>query len=412
MKTPTFVLLVILLSVSSVYTQRDPPEVSIAGLKDKVTVRRDARSIPYIEASNDADLYFAQGYVTASDRLWQMDLLRRVVRGETAEIFGKASLEQDKYWRKYGFSQIAEESIQNYKPEMRAVLDNYARGVNAYISTIDEASLPIEFKILQYKPRPWTPSDTIMIGKLLSEALSSSYQRDLLRESLKGFDSQKLADLTNPVTPYDVVLFSKDTAKANHVASSSKKEANEQSLSKTSLISVAETLDGVREQSLRMAGLFAEDLAASNNWVISGKRTADGKPILANDPHLEPTAPGIWYLTHLSSPGLRVSGVTFPGSPGIVLGHNGDIAWGATNVGPDVQDLYLEKIAGNNYQSPDGLKTVTTRVERIKVRTNPLRTETIPDLLFVESTKNGPIFVEAEGKKYSLKWTALEPKNN
>ncbi|MFL6469043.1 MAG: penicillin acylase family protein [Pyrinomonadaceae bacterium] len=410
---------VLVFSTLTVFAQRDPPAISFPGLKDKVTVRRDARSIPYIEAKTDADLYFAQGYVTASDRLWQMDLLRRVVRGETAEIFGKAALEQDKRWRKYGFSQIAEDSIKFYTPEMQGVLADYARGVNAFIATLDEASTPIEFKILQYKPREWTPSDTVLIGKLLAEALSSTYQRDLLRESLKGLDAQKLADLTNPVTPYDVVLFGKDaTAQnaANLFDDYTKIETFDEKCSVVgSCVSVKTAVENdlaIREQSLRMVGLFAEDLAASNNWVISGKRTADGKPILANDPHLEATAPGIWYLAHLSSPTMRVSGVTFPGSPGIVLGHNENIAWGATNVGPDVQDLYVEKIAGNKVQTADGEQTVVTRVEQIKVRTNPLKTETVPDLLSVENTKHGPVLVEAEGRKYALKWTALDPKNN
>ena len=413
MKIRATACLVFLLSTVSVFPQ-STTEVVVPGLKGKVTVRRDARSIPYIEAANDSDLYFVQGYVTASDRLWQMDLLRRVVRGETAEIFGKTTLEQDKRWRRYGFSQIVEDGLKYYKPEMRAVLDDYARGVNAYIASLTDATTPVEFKILQYKPRNWTPSDTLMIGKLLSEALSSTYQRDLLRESLKGFDQQKLADLTNPVTPFDVVLFGKDAANASGPAAQLKSE-NRDIQCAADCESLSEALDRdieIREQSLRMVGLFAEDLAASNNWVISGKRTADGKPILANDPHLEPTAPGIWYLTHLSSPGLRVSGVTFPGSPGIVLGHNENVAWGATNVGPDVQDLYIEKIENNKYQSPEGQKDLVTRVERIAVRSDLLKTATVPELLFVEVTQNGPVVIEAEGKKYSLKWTALDPKNN
>jgi penicillin amidase len=132
-------------------------------------LRRDTRWIPYIEAKNDADLYFAQGYITASDRLWQMDLLRRVVRGETAEIFGKQVLNRTSIGERYGFSQIAEEGIKYYSPDMRSVLESYAAGVNAFIATLDDASTPIEFKILQYKPRDWTPSDTVMIGKLLAE---------------------------------------------------------------------------------------------------------------------------------------------------------------------------------------------------------------------------------------------------
>jgi penicillin amidase len=411
MKNHVRACLAILLLGVVISAQPASSDVMLHGLKDNVTVRRDARSIPYIEATNDADLYFVQGYVTASDRLWQMDLLRRVVRGETAEIFGKRTLEQDKRWRRYGFSKVVDESLKYYKPEMRAVLDDYTRGVNAYISSMTDATIPIEFKILQYKPRDWTASDTLMIGKLLAEALSSTYQRDLLLESLKGFDRQKLADLTDPVTPYDVVLFGKDQASA-HARSLNVSNIPGNCGGKCESVSEAINRDlEIREQSLKLVGLFAEGLAASNNWVISGKRTADGKALLANDPHLEPTAPGIWYLTHLASPNLRVSGVTFPGSPGIVLGHNEYIAWGATNVGPDVQDLYVEAIENNKYRSPDGPKDLTTRIERIAVRTNPLKTATVPELLFVEVTENGPVVVEAEGKKYSLKWTALDPKN-
>src|SRR5688572_16403587 len=210
MKRPIFVFLVFLFSTFAVSAQRTPPEVVLSGLKDNVTVRRDSRSIPYIEAKNDTDLYFAQGYITASDRLWQMDLLRRVVRGETAEIFGRQALEEDKKWRRYGFTQIADATVSNYPPEMRAILENYARGVNAYIGSLTDVTLPVEFKILQYKPRNWEPADTVLIGKLLAEALSSTYQRDLMREATKEVDPQKLAVLTNPVTPYDVILFGRD----------------------------------------------------------------------------------------------------------------------------------------------------------------------------------------------------------
>lgn len=401
-----FLTLSILTSAQS--TQNTVP---IAGLKDTVTVRRDVRSIPYIEAKNEADLYFVQGYVVASDRLWQMDLLRRVARGQTAEIFGKSTLEEDKRWRRYGFAAIVDESLQYYSPEVRAALENYARGVNAYIATLDAATLPVEFKILQYKPTPWTPSDSMMVGKILAEALSNTYQRDLLRDSLKNFDAQKLADITNPVTPYDVVLFGKD-AKAVNAKSQSREDAKDASSASLRLDDSAVQRDmELRESSLRRVGLYAEDLAASNNWVISGKRTADGKPILANDPHLEATAPGIWYMAHLSTPTLRMSGVTFPGSPGIVLGHNADIAWGATNVGPDVQDLFVETFDGNKYKTPTGMVDAEVRTEKVAFRANPLAPALSYEEFAVTKTRNGPVILERDGKKYSLKWTALNPKN-
>ena len=153
---------------------------SFPDLKAEVSVRRDTRAIPYIEAKNDADLYFVQGYVTAGDRLWQMDLLRRVARGETAEIFGNAALEEDKRWRRFGFAKISDESIAFLSPELGVALDAYARGVNAYIATLDDKSLPVEFRLLQYKPRAWTASDSIVVGKILADALSSTWRNDLV----------------------------------------------------------------------------------------------------------------------------------------------------------------------------------------------------------------------------------------
>ncbi|MGQ0543639.1 MAG: penicillin acylase family protein, partial [Blastocatellia bacterium] len=341
-----------------------------------------------------------------------------------AEIFGKATLEEDKRWRRFGFGGIAEESLQYLAPEIRKALEDYARGVNAYIASLDEKTLPVEFKILQYKPREWKQSDSVVIGKILAEALSSTYDHDLLRESLKSIGAAKFADLTNPITPYDVVLFGKDlnAEQRRHgvvklfsesAFETSNFPTNELFFSSRLPVSAVENDIAIRERSLRRIGLYAEDLAASNNWVISGKRTADGKPILANDPHLDSSAPGIWYLAHLTSRNLRVAGVTFPGVPGIILGHNENVAWGATNVGPDVQDLYLETFdADNRYKTPDGLSAPTVRQEKIGVRANPLKPDLTYETIEVTSTRNGPIIVEAGAVRYSLKWTAFDPKND
>jgi penicillin amidase len=399
----------ILLLASMVFAQQMPSSsLTVAGLKQEVTVRRDDRGIPYIQASSDADLYFAQGYITAGDRLWQMDLMRRLARGETAEIFGGGTLEEDKRWRRFGFSQIAEASLAELSPALRAALNDYARGVNAYIAMLDEKTMPVEFRILQYKPKEWHPTDTIVIGKILADALSTTWQNDLLRASLKKLSPEKFADLTNDVTPYDVVLFGTDTpAKQTHAGS-----VDEHPVPSSILQAAAKDMK-VRADSLARVGLYAEDLAASNNWVISGKRTNDGKPILANDPHLMATAPGVWYISHLSSPNLRVAGVTFPGVPGIVLGHNENIAWGATNVGPDVQDVYYETFnARGEYKTPAGWEKPTVRKEKILVRNSPLKTETREVDYDVMETRNGVIVIEDSGKKYSLKWTARDPKNN
>jgi penicillin amidase len=408
MKRILFVISTLCLSFTAANALQTP--LSFPDLTAEVSVRRDARAIPYIEAKNDADLYFVQGYVTAGDRLWQMDLLRRVARGETAEIFGNAAVEEDKRWRRFGFAKISDDSIAFLSPELRVALDAYARGVNAYVATLDDKTLPIEFRILQYKPRAWTASDSIVVGKILADALSSTWRNDLVRASLQSLPKEKVADLTNQVTPYDVVLFGKDGLIAERGI------RNAESSTMTGMDSVladAQRLDDLRARSLERVGLYAEELAASNNWVISGKRTADGKPLLANDPHLQPSAPGIWYLTHLSTPTMRASGVTFPGVPGIVLGHNANIAWGATNVGPDVQDLYLETFdADGKYRTPSGSVAPVIRREEIKVRTNPLKADTTVFAFDVVETRNGPIILDEGGKKYALKWTARDPKNN
>jgi penicillin amidase len=381
--------------------------IKIAGLKNEVKIRRDSRWIPYIEATNDSDLYFAQGFVTASDRLWQMDLLRRVVRGELAEIFGTQVLEEDKRWRRFGFAGIAEESLAIMNPDLRKALEDYARGVNAYIATLSKEDLPVEFKILQYSPREWKPTDSIVIGKILADALSNTWRQDLIRASLQNLPKDKLADLTNQVTPYDVVLFGKD----NEVQIPSSKVQVMLHITGSEL-KMAEADAKIRENSLSRIGFYAEDLAASNNWVISGKRTIDGKALLSNDPHLRPTAPGIWYLSHLSTPQMRVSGVTFPGVPGIVLGHNEFIAWGATNVGPDVQDLYREEFSPEGkYKTPKGFVVPVVRKEEIKVRKSSFSAETETEVLEVVETRNGVIITDVSGQKLALKWTARDPKN-
>lgn len=411
-KQTSLLIFLVILTVNS-YSQTAPQNLQIAGLKESVTVRRDARAIPYIEAKNDADLYFAQGFITAQDRLWQMDLYRRVARGETAELFGKQTLEEDKRWRKLGFAKIAEDSLQYLNPELKNALDNYARGVNAYISTLNKDTLPVEFKILQYSPREWRATDTIVIGKILSDALSTTWQQDLLRASIANLPKEKQADLLNQITPYDVVLYGNEVQSSKFKAQSQNRRATNELLITNNALQLAERELAVRKSSLERIGFYAEDLAASNNWVISGKKTADGKPILANDPHLQANAPGIWYLTHLSAPDVRVSGVTFPGVPGIVLGHNEKIAWGATNVGPDVQDLYLETFdASGKYKTPNGFESPIIRKEEIKVRLNPLSPATETVSIDVIETRNGVIYNETDGKKFALKWTARDPKNN
>jgi penicillin amidase len=404
-----FLLAVLTLLSAISFAQTPTVNLTVSGLKESVTVRRDERGIPYIEARNSADLCFAQGYVMAQDRLWQMDLLRRVARGETAEIFGKVALEQDKRWRRFGFAGVVEETFKNFNPEHRIILESYARGVNAYIATLGRDKLPAEFQILQYSPTPWKPSDSLIIGAILADGLSTTWTADVMRAAFLDLSKDKFKELFIEKTPYDVLVVGKDTEEVK----SKKEKVKSEIKIDDSLADFALKDEEIRKSSLELAGFYSEFNAMSNNWVVSGKRTLDGKPILANDPHLPPTAPSIWYLAHLSSPDVRVSGVTLPGVPGIVLGHNEYIAWGATNLNPDVQDVYLETFNGQNqYKTPAGWENPRTRKEEIKVRKSVTSTEIETVSFDVTETRHGVINYEDGGKKYALKWTALDPKNN
>jgi penicillin amidase len=387
----------------------------IPGLIDQVIIRRDERGIPYIQAKNDHDLYLAQGFVTASDRLWQMDLLRRNERGQLAEILSagpnNSVLDQDKQHRTLGFTQVAETEFAEASPQSRALLQAYADGVNAYIATLDARTLPPEFQILQYKPTPWTPVDSLLVIKVFAEALSSTWRLDVMREALAGLPAEKLTMLLPEFSPLDVLVVGKDTRKPVTASNSATRNVP---LNRADILALAKDQE-LESQALARLGVYAEGLAASNNWVVNGKHTVTGKPLLANDPHLAASAPSIWYMVHLSAPGVRVAGVTAPGLPGVVIGHNDQIAWGFTNVGPDVQDLYIEQFDPANplrYKTPAGWSEVTIRHEEIKVRKGftESRTDIVP--FDVSVTRHGPIVLEKNGKRYALRWTALDPKQN
>ena len=201
--------------------------IQLDGLRDRVMVRRDQRGIPYIEAKSDEDLYFAQGYVTASDRLWQMDLFRRTERGELAEVLGAGpnniALEQDKQHRTLGFARVAEAEVALASPQARGLLEAYARGVNAYIASLDGPSLPPEFQILQYKPKPWTPADSLLVVKLFFEALSSTWRLDIMREAMAGLPAAKREMLLPEFSPLDVLVVGKDTRRKNITACAGKR---------------------------------------------------------------------------------------------------------------------------------------------------------------------------------------------
>src|SRR5256884_3140791 len=230
--------------------------IQITGLRDRVTVRRDERGIPYIDAKNDEDLYFAQGYVTASDRLWQMDLFRRTERGELAEILTAGpngiALQQDKQHRTLGFAQVAEAEAAQASPQTRALLEAYARGVNAYIASLDARTLPPEFQILQYKPKPWTPADSLLVVKLFFESLSSTWRIDIMREAIAALPAEKRAGLMPEISPFDVLVVSKDTKKQG--AATAQSTGSITPVAKETLLALA-TDEEIAAQALARVGL-------------------------------------------------------------------------------------------------------------------------------------------------------------
>ena len=402
-----------LICLSTSIARGQQQAIQIKGIKDKITIYRDERGIPYIEAQNDEDLYFAQGYATAADRLWQLDLFRRTVRGELAEVLGvgpnNIALDQDKLHRTYGFTQAAEAELAAASPRTRAVLEAYARGVNAYAASLDPKSMPPEFQILQYSFRPWTPTDSLAVVKIFFEALSDTWRLDIMRQALSVLPAEKRAELLPEISPIDVLVVGKDTKAKGSSAQLKVDPVSPEFLEKLAYNQAIATA------ALARIGFDTDALAASNNWVVSGNRTVTGKPLLANDPHLRPTAPSIWHMINLSAPGVRVAGVAAAGLPGVVIGHNDHIAWGFTNVGPDVQDLYIEKFNPDNpkqYQTPSGWQDAVIRHEEIKVRKGIGSSEFDTVTQDVTVTRHGPIIFEGDGKRYALRWTGLDPTKN
>lgn len=357
--------------------------IKINGLDGQVTVVRDKNGVPHIKAANDHDLYLAQGFITAQDRLFQMDLSRRQASGELSEVVGKATVHQDEFFRTFGLRRAAEASYNAYNPHAKQVLQWYAEGVNAFIKDAEKTNhLPVAFHLLGYKPKPWTPIDSLTIGKYMAFDLGGHWEGQAFRSYLlQNFSKAKALDLF-PSYPKDapsIIQANKD---------------NPMDLSELSAYAVK-----------------PNPFNGSNNWVVSGKKTASGKPYLANDPHLGLSTPSIWYETHLQSPSVNVSGVVFAGIPGIVVGHNSHIAWGVTNVGPDVQDLYIEKQSPNHpneFLYMGKWEKAKILHEEIKVKGK----KAIPYQVTI--TRHGPIISDFahdhhSGTKLAMRWTALDP---
>jgi penicillin amidase len=395
-------------------------DIPVAGLKDGVTIDRDAWGRPWIRARSTEDLVMAQGYVMAQDRLWQMDLLRRVASGELSEIFGGVALNFDKENRTLGMRAAAERAVADSTPEIRGLLESYARGVNQYIETRGN-KLPIEFVALGYRPRAWTPTDTYLISLYMYKTLTSTWKSKLNRQWItEKVGPERAKDLFAPDSPLDHYIVGGAASDAA-VDAPTKRGSAAESLSPTSFLSAhpanlpsfrIPVWDGAREFLVQFEEESSE-IIGSNNFVVSGAHTASGKPLLANDTHLGLGVPCIWYLIHLTAPGWNVEGFALPGAPLVIIGHNDRIAWGFTNSNADVQDLYIETFAP---ASPQGQALVyrangswipaQVRHETIRVRGKA------DEQLDVIVTRHGPIIhhdPENEGgRAYALRWTALE----
>ncbi|WP_292933694.1 penicillin acylase family protein [Noviherbaspirillum sp.] len=393
-------LLMTLLAAALWYRNASQPQIDgnlkSNGLNAPVDIVRDAEGIPHIFAKSTADAYFALGFVHAQDRLWQLELNRRIPAGRLSEILGPSALGTDRFLRTLGVRRNAERILANLAPETRAALDAYARGVNAYLEN-RSGPLPAEFILSGApSPAPWHPVDSIGWQTMMAWDLGSNWTQELLR--MRASQRLSLGQINEFLPPYpgDPVTATQDYTKLYRELS-----GTTQQLAAVAAIAPPSYVEGM----------------GSNNWVVSGALSETGKPLLANDPHLGLSAPALWYFAHLSAPGLNVIGATLPGIPSVVLGRNDRIAWGFTNTAPDVQDLFIEHINPANkkqYQTPDGWAEFKTRTETIKVKGHQ-------DVTFdVAETRHGPVITGAlpildkaplDAKKYvvSFAWTALRP---
>ncbi len=395
------------------------------GLSARVRVVRDEQGVPTIEAASLEDLFFAQGYVTAQDRLWQMDVMRRAGAGELSEIIGEDTLKIDREQRILGLRVVAEAGEKTLSARDRSYFDAYARGVNAFMES-HRGRLPIEFTFLKYKPRPWTISDSLLVGAQMVEDLNHySYARALTREKvLAKIGPDLTADLYVNSSWRDRPPTEVRHGIDEEPAASSDDEDEDDDIDPvgppTHITSAFPGADAPPASLLESVASLAspgrlsmrQDLGpdlfrpGSNDWVVSGQHTTTGKPLLSNDMHLDHQMPNLWFAAHLKSGDFDVAGVTLPGVPFVVVGHNQRIGWGFTNVGPTVEDDYIEEFnAQGQYKTPSGWVEPQHRQEVIHVKDKPDVT------LDVVTTRHGPIITDlipGETRKIALRWTLYD----
>ena len=382
-------VLMILVGERAAAVLNSKPQISgtlfVDGLTNTVEIIRDEYGVPHIYGADDRDVFFGLGVAHAQDRLWQMEMSRRIAKGRLSEIMGSSTGPFDTFFRSLGLGEAVERSFRNLLPETQMLLRAYAAGVNAVIDD-DQTSLPPEFVLLYHSPERWTVYDSLLIPKLMSLSLSTNMFHEVRRAQLLREIGPKNLDTFLPDAP----------VKTSDLP--------------TELLELYQNLE-VADFAAPLIDRWQQGV--SNNWAVDGRHTESGAPLLANDPHLELSSPSIWYLAHMSLQSGDVIGATIAGLPSVVLGRNNQIAWGFTNTGADVQDLYIEKINPANpqeYLTPTGYQTFESRNEMIRVRFAP----DIP--ITVRKTRHGPVLPEnwLQSNEFlgsehvlSLAWTAL-----
>ena len=399
-----------------------------SGLTAPVEVVRDRHGIPHVLARNEEDALFALGYVHAQDRLWQMEMNRRIGAGRLAEVLGAPALDTDRLLRMLGLHRRAKATLAHLSPGTRGRIDAYVNGVNAWMTT-RSGPLPPEFLILGFEPEPWTAADSVVWAKVMALDLGREWTRDLMRLRMSEFlPPDRILDFYTPYhedQPRGVLL--PGPSSAAPVPASGRSTANTRSGPPPGTEHAAPAAG----HAMRPAGADPPRCASpsfapagfplrptsghpgSNSWVVSGARSATGKPLLANDPHLGLTAPSVWYFAHLSWPGRDLVGATFPGMPIVVLGHNGRAAWGFTNTGADTQDLFLEKLDPEDsarYLTPNGYRRFEVHREVIEVKGGE------DEVVQIRESRHGPVLDDVSqdaadasppGHVLALGWTAL-----
>lgn len=401
-----FLTFVFLLTITLIILVRTTSTIQISGtlqikgLKAPVTVNRDEKGVVSIDAADESDLMFAQGFVIAQNRLWQFEFQKRVGMGTMSEIVGSDGLEIDRTSRTLGFYRSAQNDLLNVDSVVRMALERYCEGVNAYIAT--NPSLPFEFWIFGISPQKYQPVDILVWGKMLSFDLSENYERELVRYSLyQKFSLEKVLEFM-PIPPsWSTTILS--ASQLNMNVSMADAEAIERGHYDNS----GAYKPTSAEVNFTRKRMFGRTMGASNNWVISGSKSSTGKPILANDPHLMLTSPSIWSMVHLKSPTLDLTGVALTGVPGIMIGKNAYISWGITNIGADVQDFYVMKETNNGLSY-----TYKNQVLNYEIFEEKIRVSGAADVVLkVKKSINGPIVNDifgVTGEPIAMKWVTLQ----